>query len=112
VLRIPDGDVWKVQLQHDEVPMVAGRHYTLELRVRSEARRPFEYAVSQDRAPWENLGLHGKLELTPEWQTVRRTFVATRDEARGRLILAIGGGTATVEIGEARLTEGDRAIVR
>jgi hypothetical protein len=110
MFSVPDADVWKIQLQHAS-PMVAGKQYTFELRARSARPRSLEYAVSQDRAPWENLGLWGRLALTPDWQTVRRTFVATRDDAGGRVILAIGGNTEPVEIGEVRLADGERELL-
>ena len=91
----------------EALPIEAGKEYAFELRIRSDARRPLQYALSQAHAPWENLGLSGGLTLTPDWQTVRRKIVAARDDASARLVLALGGSKEPVEIGAVRLLRGE-----
>jgi hypothetical protein len=109
----PSGkDIWAIQLQRDGVALEAGRKYTFVLRARADRARPLEYAITLDRPSWENLGLWGKAELGPEWQEVRRDFIATADEPHARITLAIGSSEVPVEIGEARLLAGDQDLLQ
>ena len=111
VSKLAGNDIWTVQLQYDGLPIEKGQEYIFELRVRATGPRPLQYAVSQDHAPWDNLGLWGKLDLSSEWQTVQRTFVATRDDPSGRLILALGSSTQAVEVAAVRLVHGKQELL-
>lgn len=45
------------------------------------------------------------MRLTPEWQTVRTAFVAPRSDTAGRLILAVGSSTESVDAAGVKLLD-------
>ena len=111
IASLPNDDIWAIQLQFDGLDIKAGEHYTIELRARSPGTRALQYALSRSQPDWENLGLWGELKLTPEWQTARTTFIAPKSDAAGRLILALGSSTESVEVASVRLLVDDRDLL-
>src|SRR6185295_5811275 len=75
-------DPYKIQLQREDLAVSKGRAYAFDLRIRATSSRPFQFALTQGRRPFERLGLEDQLVLTPEWQTVHREFLATGDDYR------------------------------
>lgn len=111
IISLPNDDIWTIQLQFDGLKIHAGREYTIELRARSPGTRTLQYALSRSQPDWENLGLWGEMKLAPEWQTVRTTFVAPQSEAAGRLILALGSSTESVDVASVKLLVDDRDLL-
>jgi hypothetical protein len=110
-IKNADKDIWTVQLQHDGVPLKAGEKYRLEFSVRSEAARPMQYALTQDHAPWDNLGLWGEMKLTTSWQIVSKTFIAKVNDSSTRFIMALGSDAHAVDVSSVRLLHGDEPIL-
>lgn len=106
-----DGDIWKIQLHREQLPIVAGEEYTLEIRARATAPRRLEYALSTVGPLWLNLGLWGEAALATSWQTVTRAFVPTSSDDAALLTLAIGGASGPVEVASVRLFRGSRDII-
>ncbi len=73
---------------------------------------PHRIRHSLDMLGWDNLGLWGRAELTPEWQELRRDFIASGDEVSARMTLAIASSGVPVEIGEIRLLAGGRELLQ
>ena len=111
IASLPNDDVWTIQLQFDGLDIHAGREYTIELRARSPGTRTLQYALSRSQPDWENLGLWGELRLTPEWQTLRTSFVAPQSDATGRLILALGSSTESVDVASVKLLVDNRDLL-
>lgn len=92
-----DGRADQIKLSFGERPIVAGRAYRITLRARAERARWLGVGVSQTRAPWRNLGLADEVELSRDWQTVTRCFVATDDDPAAAIQFHLGDSVGAVE---------------
>jgi hypothetical protein len=59
--------------------------YTLEFQARSDARRQVYVNCMMAHEPWDRLGFESSVELGPQWQRFRFTFVASRDDGKARI---------------------------
>lgn len=101
--RLPDNDPWSIQLQHGGLPLEAGRQYTLELRLQTQAPRKLQLAITRSAAPWDNLGFYADLDALGAVQTLLYRFQARHADAAAQLVIALGGERAGVELHALRL---------
>jgi len=103
-----DATTWHLYLKQVPLAVKAGRYYTLTFRARAEKPRSIGYSAGQDHDPWGSLGLSGRVDLAPEWQTFRFGFVATADETDTRVGFTMGGSAIAVELADVRFMPGGR----
>lgn len=100
----PSGDPWKAVVQRSDYSIKKGQMYSLELSARAMGTRPLRVVVSNRQPPWAILGLDESFELTPEWQTFRRVFIAEDDDPAAKLMLLLGESNEAIELaGEPKL---------
>ncbi len=80
-------------------PVQRGTRYNVSFRARADRARHVVAAASQSDAPWDSLGLHARVSLTPEWQKFLLQFEATQDEPFARCGIFAGGDPTAIEIG-------------
>jgi 4-hydroxybenzoate polyprenyltransferase len=90
--------LWNVRLARPGVQVRHGAEYQVKFKVRSDRVRSIVFGVWQDHAPYEAVGHCEQLEVTPEWQTVWRTFAASSDEPRGYFGFWMGGEAGSVDL--------------
>ena len=103
-----DDASWHLQLKHVPLAVKGGRYHTFTFRARADKPRTISHSLGQDHEPWGNLGLSGRADLTPEWETFTVGFTAKADSERARLSFSVGGNPATVELADVRLRPGGR----
>ncbi len=107
-----DDTNWHLMLKQVPIQIGAGQYYTLMFRARADKPRPLTYSVGQNHDPWNSLGLGGRVELTPQWQSFRFGFVAQADEDRTRLAFSFGDDPTSLELADIRLCPGGREGLR
>lgn len=101
-----------IQLNLAGRPVQGGERYRVEFLARADRARSIGVGFAKGHPPWSGLGLYREVRLTPEWQTVRLLFLASADDANGRIHFDLGGGDAAVELDEIGLwREEDGALV-
>jgi len=104
-----DVDPWQVQLRH-KLSVRSGQEYQLELQIRSANSRRVELGVMQNYSPYESLGLRDSLTVSEEWQTIRRRFIADRDEQDAQFVIALGA-RRWIELREVKLWDGENDLL-
>ncbi|GHC00845.1 hypothetical protein GCM10010080_12740 [Thermomonas carbonis] len=99
----PAREVRSSVVRHGDIRATKGRTYAFEMVARASGQRPLTFALDRATAPFDNLGLRGDIQLTPEWQRVRRYFVATGDDTAAALALSVGASTESIEFATAPL---------
>jgi len=103
---VTNATVWHLQYNTNGLTFKDGQYYTLIFRIRADKPRSVEFGVAQAHAPWNNLGVSGKVQATGQWQEVRRGFIAP-EEKNGRVIFSFSGGDVTAfELADVRLCPG------
>lgn len=100
VLGTPSGDPWKAVVQRSDFAVTKGQMYSLELSARSVGTRTLRVALSTRQPPWAILGLDESFDLTPEWQSFRRVFIATDNDPAAKLMLLLGDSNEAIEIAD------------
>ena len=77
---------WHVRFEQGGIKMTAESAYTLSFWAKAERPGAMSVSVEQDHAPWKELGLRGKAELTPEWQRFHFTLSAAQNDAAARVV--------------------------
>ncbi|MFH1719771.1 MAG: carbohydrate binding domain-containing protein, partial [Planctomycetota bacterium] len=103
-----DQTEWHLQFEQKDLPVKAGRYYTVTFEAAGDRPRTVGCGVSQAHEPWANLGLSRNVELTPEWQTFRFGFVATADDENARVSFAFGGSKVPIYLANAEFRSGGR----
>ena len=101
-----DNTAWHAQFTHSGVAVKAGRPYTVSFVARADKPVTMDVAVGQMQNPWENLGLSAGVKLTTVDQPFTMSFVATKDEPRGRLSFVVGSADATIHLSKPMLATG------
>lgn len=93
-------EAWRIQLRSSGVAIRSKERYRLSFRARAEKARTIVVTVSQNRSPWQAVGLFTKVDLTSEWQDYRFEFQGKIDEADALLRFNLGGSDVAVEIAD------------
>ena len=84
---------WHAQLHWTGMTLEEGKLYTLEFAGRSDAPRELPLSTRLQEADYHNCGLSETATLTPQWQTFRYTFRASRVvPGKVRFDFVLGGG--------------------
>ena len=92
-----------IRLQRPCAGVEGGQSYRVTFRARAENVRPATLSLAESREPWAGLGLHERVELTPDWRTYVADFTALEREDDARLSFWLGGARGTVELAQASL---------
>jgi len=91
-------DRWSIRLVRPGLPIRGGSEYLARFKVRSDRNRKIVFGIWQDHEPWEPLGHCEELQVSPEWQTVWRTFTATGDDRYAYFGFWLGGEQGSVDV--------------
>jgi len=76
---------WHPQFTQAGFAVRKNEPYTLAFQARSDARRRIHVNCMMAHEPWDRLGLESNVQLGPQWQSFRFTFVASRDDDKARV---------------------------
>jgi hypothetical protein len=94
---------WHIQLNQKRFSLKSNHRYAMVFQARADARRRVGVAVSKAYAPWNDLGLHTEVELTPQWQSFGIDFMATMDDDNARVHFDVGGSKISVDLASVSL---------
>lgn len=112
IQSLGSADPWAVQVRRGGLHLSAGRSYALVLRLRAAQARKLRLALTQDQAPWANLGLFAELAVQPGEQTVTLPFTARDGAAASQLTLALGDSKGALELASIQLLDGDKDLLQ
>jgi hypothetical protein len=96
--RLASDANYDIQLNQTRYAVAANSRYRLTFRGRADADRDVCLGFSKASAPWSNLGLYRKLQLTTDWRDYSEDFVATSDEDNARIHFDLGDAGIAVEL--------------
>jgi hypothetical protein len=94
---------WRIRLEHPLADVKLGKA-KVRFRGRASSAVPTRLVLSQNRPPFNGLGLYQDVALTPEWKVYEFEFSILADEATARLHLNLGAVAAKVEVADFALT--------
>lgn len=98
---------WHVQFNQPGLRLIGGQVYTLTFSARASRPRPLDVSVMMAHDPWQPLGLSETVNLTTQWQTFTRTFLATATDPQSRVNFGgLGTSLDTVWFADVRLQPG------
>jgi hypothetical protein len=95
---------WSVQLSRAPFAVAPDRPGVVKFRVRVPAKRTIEAALTQNHAPWNNLGFSHRIELQPGWNNIQYPIRVDAAESNAKLVFALGGAAAPVEFSDVRIS--------
>ncbi|WP_404420451.1 hypothetical protein [Nibricoccus sp. IMCC34717] len=107
---------WQAQVYAGSLSLMEGEPYTIEFEARADKPRELRLLLGADttanpQTPWRELGYSDFLSLTPNWQKVRRVFIAHSIAGTpARLDLNVGQSTGSLQVRNLRLIRGADAI--
>lgn len=104
-------DLKRIQLVRWTTALQKGAKYKFSMRIRADGPRTIVLALVGVQNPPDLLGLHEKIELKPDWQTIEREFEATADAPSGTLRIVLGGSDVDVEVSQISLTHDGKSIL-
>lgn len=97
---------WHVQCFYPELELKEGREYTITFQAKSPESAQVTLAATLNKDPWNELGLHEELSLTPEYKSFEFTFKATGvSDKANRIGFAAGLTKGIVYVKDLSLTE-------
>lgn len=96
---------WHIQLNAHGVSVKRGHRYRVSFRAHAERTRSFYYGVAHARAPFTDLGLFQRGELSEQWRDYSSEFTAIAEQDHARLLFDLGEDAASVEIQRLVFTE-------
>ena len=112
ITRAGTRDSWHIQVSHKPLIVQGHEWYSLRFRARADDLREIGVAVSQDHAPWDDLGFYRTVAVMKQWQDYEWEFVMGADDNQARVHFDVGGWDASVEIGDVRLLKLSHGIPR
>jgi hypothetical protein len=98
---------WEQQLMWMDVPIKAGRLYTLRFRYRGDASQELACGLETAwPATWKSRGVNESVTCGAEWQTFTRSFTALDDAHPARLCFSFGGQRGSFELADMALVRG------
>jgi hypothetical protein len=104
--RVGGIDYWRLQLQHMNVRVNAGRNYRLTFRARSNRPRVVGYQLYGSREGQRDLGLgYRTSRVDTAWRTWSEEFRASGNDAEAKLLVDVAQDTGTIEFSTASITD-------
>lgn len=92
-----------IQLNQGYLAVRANHPYRIEFRARADRPRSLYVGFSQAHDPWNGLGLHQSIALSPDWQAFAEPFVAGADDDNGRIHFDAGETPVSFEVASVTL---------
>ena len=92
-----------IQLNQPRLKVKARHRYVINFLARADSSRSIFLGFAKGHAPWSNLGLYSKIELTSEWQNFGEDFIASEDEDNARIHFDMGNSAISVELATVTL---------
>jgi glycosyltransferase involved in cell wall biosynthesis len=92
-----------VQLNQPHLKIESNHRYTVTFLARADSPRGIFLGFAQAHEPWDGLGLYSKIELTSEWQSFEKEFLATADDDNARIHFDVGESDIAVELSSVSL---------
>ena len=77
---------WHPQLSGGSFAVQEGKEYTVTFAAKTNRAAGLQLRLSMNHDPWEGLGYDEYINLSTEWQTVKRTFRPNADDSNARLV--------------------------
>lgn len=106
VINQADGEKGHVKLSRGQIALRGGEWHTLTLDARSSRPLAADVGIGRPVEPWDNLGLHQSIELTPESPPRAFEFFAGGDELDARAYLLLGAAPGAVDVSEFSVEPG------
>jgi SAM-dependent methyltransferase len=94
---------YDIQLNQPRLKVKSTCRYVINFLARADSPRSIGFGIAKGRAPWTNLGLYRKIDLTSEWQNVEQDFMVTEDEDNARIHFDVGDSDIAVELSSVTL---------
>lgn len=92
-----------IQLNQPRLKIRSNQSYTLNFRARADSPRSISLGVAKNHEPWDGLGLYSQIDLTSEWQSFRKQFVATANDNDARIHFDLGSSEISVDFSSVSL---------
>jgi SAM-dependent methyltransferase len=103
IKKTETGATSDIQLNQPRLKVKARHRYVINFLARADSSRSIFLGFAKGHAPWSNLGLYSKIELTPEWQHFAEDFMASEDEDNARIHFDMGNSAISVELATVTL---------
>jgi len=98
-------ETWHVQCFYPELELKEGQEYVVKFQAKSPESAQVVLAATLNKDPWNELGLHEELALTPEYKPFEFTFKATGVSGKAnRIGFAAGVTKGIVYVKDLSLT--------
>jgi hypothetical protein len=87
-----------IQLNQPYLKVKSNHPYAVRFMARADRPRSIIVGFAKAYDPWSGLGLYEKIELTSEWQSLQKDFIAKADDDNGRIHFDVGGSDIPVEL--------------
>jgi peptidoglycan/xylan/chitin deacetylase (PgdA/CDA1 family)/SAM-dependent methyltransferase len=94
---------YDIQVNQPRLKVKSTCRYVINFLARADSPRSIGFGIAKGRAPWTNLGLYRKIDLTSEWQNVEQDFMVTEDEDNARIHFDVGDSDIAVELSSVTL---------
>lgn len=108
VQQVGTTNLWDVQLRRTRLALEQGVSYSVSFRARAVRERHLAFGVNDHT--FQSIGLFDEVIVGTEWQTFRRTFVATHSDAAAELHLDVGAFAVPVELDNVRLVRASDGV--
>lgn len=78
---------WIPQFNRQKITAEKGKLYTVTIKARSKDNGRAGAAFCMSHDPWQPIGLHASMNLSPEWKTFSWTFTADADDSLTRFAI-------------------------
>lgn len=89
---------WSVQLSKQGFVLEENGRYRLSFRARADRPRPLTVLCLEAQAPFNNLGLYQRMELTEAWHKFRFEFPASAADDNAVVSFNLGDSETPIEI--------------
>ncbi len=110
-MTIDAGVAHEIQVNRPLAPVRTGERATLSFLARADAARPLAFGAAHNVAPWGNLGLYDRVDLTTAWQAVERSFTVTEDSEALRIHFDLGEDPTAIELAALTLRSLDHGRI-
>jgi hypothetical protein len=88
-----------VQLYQDDIPLINGKEYILELDARANAGRTINVELESARSNWVNYSRHGKSYIGEQFTHIEHTFtMGDANDLHAKLVINGGGSDIDFEV--------------
>jgi hypothetical protein len=107
-----EGTIWGVQLSRSNIPVSAGKTYTLTFRARADRPLAIRAVLQQAANPYSVHAVTDEIGLSTDWQTFELPLTSASTDSATNMIFNLGASVGTIWIDDVKLQEGDRNVYR